>query len=126
MAASAPRMKESQIQRAILDYLAARGVLAFRMNSGTMISSYGGKTRRVNFGVPGMADVLAFSIVEVRDITRGGIGNVYPEPRVLWIECKAAKGVQSELQKSFQRQVEQHGHRYVIARGIDDVEQALR
>jgi len=44
----------------------------------------------------------------------------------LWIECKAAKGKQSELQKSFQEQVEREGHRYIVARSIEDVEQALK
>jgi hypothetical protein len=43
----------------------------------------------------------------------------------MWIEVKSATGKQSELQKSFQAQVEAEGHRYIVARSIEDVEAAL-
>lgn len=102
-------MKEREIQRAILDYLAAKHVLAFRMNSGAAVREYKGKTRKIIFGVPGMADILAFPILP------------HEYGSVLWIECKAEKGKQSELQKSFQAQVESEGHKYIVARSIEDV-----
>jgi hypothetical protein len=113
-------MKESEIQRAILDYLAARHILAFRMNTGAVASEYKGKKRFMRFGTPGMADILAFQ-------TRGidSKGNWCEFSQAIWIECKAAKGKQSELQRSFQAQVEEHGHRYVIARSVEDVEAVL-
>lgn len=101
-------MSEKDTQKAILDYLAAKGVLAFRMQTGMHISSYNGKTRAIHYGVPGMADILAFP----RDVPT-------------WLEVKAEKGKQSDLQKSFQTQVEDHGHRYLIARSVDDVAEAL-
>jgi hypothetical protein len=111
-------MKESEIQRLILDYLEAERILAFRMNSGVMKASYGGKSRRVRFGVAGMADVLAFIQPDECD---------YPlsHQRVTWIEVKDEKGKQSDLQKSFQLQVESEGHRYILARSLEDVKQAL-
>jgi hypothetical protein len=106
-------MKETIILNAILDYLAARRILSFRMNTGAMKID----KRFVQFGVPGMADILALH----RRITWEDNG-VTP----IWIEVKTATGKQSDLQKSFQRQVEDEGHKYIIARSIDDVEEALK
>lgn len=107
---------EAQVQSAILDYLAAERILAFRMNTG--IADFAG--RKVSFGVPGMADILAFPHAWRDD-------NPYMLVIVpLWLECKAKDGRQTPLQKSFQAQVESHGHRYIIARSIEDVKDALR
>lgn len=100
---------ESQTQKAILDWLAAQRILAFRRNVGV----HEVEGRKVRYGVPGEADIEAFPV-------QGG----YIMPT--WIEVKAIKGKQSELQKSFQAQVESHGHRYVIARRLEDVQEALR
>lgn len=103
-------MREADIQKAILEYLAAVRCLAFRMNTG--VAQYEGESRlrRVPFGVKGMADILAF----------------HPKTKLpVWIEVKTETGRQSEYQKSFQRQVESHGHVYVLARSIDDVQMTL-
>lgn len=96
-------MKESAIQKLILDYLSARQILAFRMNSGTFVNPAGHHYR---FGEPGMADILSFPAN-------------YPFPT--WIEVKTSSGRMSEYQKSFQALVESHRHRYVLARSLDDV-----
>ena len=112
-------MKEKDIQRAILDLLAAKHILAFRMNSGTAIKSYGGKTRAITFGVPGMADILAFPQLKITTDAR-----VIVAPFPVWIEVKG-DSKQSDLQKSFQAQVEAEGHRYILARSIEDVEAIL-
>ena len=120
MKASKPaKVSESQIQRSILDYLAARHILAFRMQSGATMSSYGGKTRMIRYGTPGMADILAFVQPSECDYPHG-------HQRVYWIECKTEKGKQSELQKSFQAQVDHEGHRYGVCRSIEDVEDLLK
>jgi hypothetical protein len=117
-------MSETQISKSIMDYLAARRVLAFRMNTGAVSAEYKGKTRFMRFGVPGMADILAF--------TRRWPCLIVPDKHQdnpiipTWIEVKTAKGKQSELQKSFQAQVEAEGHRYAVVRSIDDVEALLR
>ena len=102
---------EAAILKSILIYLQARHVLAFRQNVGAVEAVYHGKSRFMRFGVAGMSDVIA-----------------YPKPPrpVLFIEVKTATGKQSDLQASFQQQVESHGHKYVIARSIEDVEEALR
>lgn len=110
-------MKESQIQRSILEYLAAKGILAFRMNTGATSAEHNGKTRFMRFGVAGMADILSFTEKP------GWMGTSEITP--LWIEVKTATGKQSELQKSFQKQVQWHGHKYVVARSIEDIQACL-
>lgn len=109
---------EGQILRSILDYLAVRKVWAMRMNTGSIVSTYKGKTRMMKFGRPGCADILAMPRTVV-----GEIGAL--DPRPVWIEVKAPKGVQSDLQKDFQAEVEAEGHRYIVARSIDDVAAVL-
>jgi hypothetical protein len=110
-------VSESQTQRAILDYLAAKHILAFRMQTGSSVRSYGGKTRAIHFGVPGMADILAFPH---SGVDRHGTWCDCIRPT--WIECKAPGGRQSDLQKSFQAQVEAEGHSYILAFSVDDLE----
>ena|SRR6185437_5764471 len=112
---------EGAIVKAILDYLAVRRVLAFRMNTGALKAEYNGKQRFMRFGVPGMADILAFPNVEFRTPRPMTL----TAPIILWIEVKAPTGKQSEFQKSFQQQVEAEGHRYMVARSIADVEAVL-
>ncbi len=53
---------------------------------------------------PGIADLYA---------VKGG--------RSIWVEVKTPAGRQSEVQREFQRQVEEHGGVYVLARGIKDL-----
>ncbi|HZP06813.1 MAG TPA: hypothetical protein VFB43_18075 [Terracidiphilus sp.] len=103
---------ESAVKRAILDYLTARHILAFRMQSGVSFAEYKGRQRAIPYGTPGMADLLAFPEVDGR-------------PHPLWIECKTQKGKQSELQKYFQTMVTDRGHTYIVARCIEDVEATL-
>ena len=77
-----------------------------------------GKKRFMRFGVPGMADILAFPVYSDGLIA----GRIIP----FWLEVKTAEGKQSEMQKSFQAQVENARHKYAVVRSIEDVEQALR
>jgi hypothetical protein len=102
------RTPESYILSAVLDYLAVKRVFAVRMNSGAMKVD----NRFLRFGAPGMADILAFN----RD------GDLFMPT---WIETKAPGGKQSLLQKQFQKMVEDEGHQYIIAYGIQDVEKSL-
>jgi Holliday junction resolvase len=46
--------------------------------------------------------------------------------RFIGIEVKAEKGRQSDNQKEFQRQLEAAGGLYILAKGIDGVEDQLR
>lgn len=104
---------EGHVLKSILDYLAAKRILAFRMQVGILKSG----NRRIAFGTPGMADIVAYPQY---------LDNLMVwHPRVLWIECKAGKGKQTEMQKSFQRHVQDQNHAYIIAHSIEDVEAAL-
>jgi hypothetical protein len=117
---------EGALQKTILDWLAAKRVLAFRMNTGAVKTD----ARFFRFGVPGMADIVAFVHRfwcpecgwSSKHICDCGWGRVIPE--VYWIEVKTKTGRQSELQRSFQKQVEDAGHRYVLARNLDAVIEA--
>jgi hypothetical protein len=110
-------LSEAMIQASILEYLAARHIFAMRLNSGTMMSTYKEKSYRTALCAPGTADILAFPKERWE-----GVWHVRP----LWIECKSATGKQTPVQKLFQHQVEDEGHKYIIARSIDDVEEALK
>lgn len=117
---------EGELQRLVLDWLAAEHILSFRMNSGTLRNGVG---RPVTFGTPGMADVLAFPWKKTnRELyVRSGFLNIELEEIVpTWIELKAPKGKQTEMQKSFQAQVETAGHHYLLIRSLEELKAALR
>ncbi len=107
-------MKESAIQKSILDYLTAERVFAFRLNTGGAKVT-GGFLRSHSLGA-GAADILALPT----EITRLFGGEVEYNT-ALWIEVKNSKGQQSPEQKSFQLHVENLGHSYLLARSVDDV-----
>lgn len=119
------RISESAIQKAILEYLAARHIFALRMNSGTQIGSYKGKKWAIHMNAAGTGDILAF-VSEWRGVDDKGNWCEFREIRVYWFEVKTEDGKQSDLQKSFQAQVEAEGHRYFVVRSIEDVEAALK
>ena len=121
---------EGLVSRAIMDYLAARHIFSVRMNSGVTVAVTNGRRRAIHMNAPGTADILAFPKIRKQDIT--AYGNIpganlwYEVSVILWIEVKSSAGKQSEFQKSFQQQVEREGHRYVLARSIEDVAAALK
>ncbi len=116
---------EGALQRLVMDWLAARHIFALRMNSGVLKGASG---RPVTFGVPGCADILAF---KPKDITTEEAYGFLTRFRTfhlfmpVWIELKAPKGKQSELQKSFQAKVESEGHRYLVIRDLSELEAQL-
>lgn len=113
-------MKERDVQKLILGWLQAKRIFAIRMNVGAVRAEYQGTKRFVRFGVAGQADILAFPWISHLQGNGPHLINareIWP----VWIEVKGEKGRQSELQKSFQAQVEAEGHRYVLARSLDDV-----
>ena len=113
-----PRRKtaEGYVLDAVMQYLAAKKIFAMRMNSGAMKID----NRFLRFGSPGMADILAF--VKAGDAAADCWDRWMVVP--YWIEVKAPKGKQSEAQKAFQKVVEEEDHRYILARGIEDLERA--
>lgn len=81
-------LKESEIQRQIKEALQWRGWFVVKIHQS--LGSY-----------RGIADLYAL---------RDG--------QHVWIEVKTDRGVQSEYQKKFQRDIEKHGGTYILARGL--------
>lgn len=107
---------ESELLGLCIDWLAANRILAFRMNTGAIKID----KRFLRFGVPGMADILAFR--KVNTIAKGP--QFWPTTAV-WLELKSPKGIQSDLQKSFQEKVEAEDHRYAVVRSLEDLIEAM-
>jgi len=100
-------MTEKEIQNEILRTFGCRSdMIVFRMNVG---AARQGK-QFVRFLRPGFADLMF--------LLSGG--------RTLFVEVKSKTGRQSKDQKTFQRIVEQLGFDYIIARSVEDVDDALR
>lgn len=94
-------LRERDILKQILDYLAAQRIFAFRLSTGYFFD--GGRAFRSHSLGAGTADILAFRGVPI------------------WIECKAPNGRLRPAQKNFQRFVTDWGHKYVVAYSIDDL-----
>ena len=94
-------MKESEAQRAILDYLKVKRVFHYRNNSGGMLAESG---HFVRFGTPGSPDIVC--------VIKG---------QYVGIEVKAPKGKQNPNQVMFQQKLESAGGKYILACSLDDV-----
>jgi hypothetical protein len=99
-----PREKESDVQRAVLEYLKLRGILNYRNNSGAMSGEYKGKHWFMRFGAVGSPDIVG--------LIRG---------QYVGIEVKGTAGKQSEHQKEFQVRLEGAGGRHILGRSVEDV-----
>lgn len=97
---------EKEIQKAIIDYLAIRGLFFWRNNTGAMMSEYKGRTRFMRFGSVGSPDIF-----------------VLKNGHVHGLEVKGPKGKQSPSQKEWGESFERNGGHYHIVRSIDDVMQ---
>lgn len=102
-------MNESHILYSILNAWGSHPRLRIaRINTGM---AYPPNSKRlVKFGVPGTADI---------------VGLIAPTGRLLMIEVKTAKGKQREDQITMQRVITSMGGLYLVARSVDDVDQAL-
>ena len=107
-------MKESIIQKAVLEYLGWQSnthrIYWFRAGSGAVKTEEG---RYFKTGKAGCPDI----VVCMR--TKSGLG-VF-----VGLEIKNEKGRQSDVQKTAQAQIEAAGGYYFIIRSIDDVKKAL-
>lgn len=116
---------EGAVLHSILDYLLIKKILCFRMQTGAHVASYGGRTRMIRYGTPGMADVLAFPVESI-SFNPGDEMADFSRVVPFWVEVKSAVGRQSPDQVAFQKIVEDSGHWYLTARSIDDVENFLK
>jgi hypothetical protein len=94
-------VKESDVQRQILDYLKLKRIFHYRNNSGVFVDA---NKHFYPFGATGSPDIIC--------VLNG---------RYVGIQVKAAKGKQSVHQKEFQNHLEAAGGKYILARDLDDV-----
>ena len=97
---------ESYVQSACLEYLAVRGIFAWRNNSGAIKGPSG---HLVRFGQPGSPDILG--------IIKG---------RALCIECKASDGRLRPDQRLWLEQAREAGAIVIVARSVEDVIAGLK
>jgi len=110
---------EGALLRTVTDLLTAERVWWMRCNSGLhILRDESGKKRAFRGHRPGTADILT--------VRRVALNSLYPLFVPTWLELKAPRGVQSQLQKEFQATVEAHGHTYLLIRDVDQVVAWLR
>tara|TARA_B100000902_G_scaffold400033_1_gene474828 strand:- start:11992 stop:12435 length:444 start_codon:yes stop_codon:yes gene_type:complete len=102
-------IKESQIQKAVMKYLEAKGISAIRLNNIPVPLKSGG-FRPV--AKRGLADCHVDLVIQ-------GV------PVSLWIEFKTEKGKLSPYQEEFRDSVHHYGGFYEVIRSIDDMEVAI-
>jgi len=108
-------IRESEIQKAVCEYLTLRGIFHWRANTGgAKYAGKSGKEYHVRFGFPGVADIIG--IHEDRKGYRG---------RFLAIECKRPKGKLTLDQQAFRDAVKANGGLWILAHSVADVQRAL-
>lgn len=105
-------MKESDLQKAIVEYLELMGVYFFAINNEMAGGGKSAKIRMAHFKAMGLRAGASDLVLVLRE-------------KVVFMEVKTEKGRQSESQKRFQMVVESLGHRYEVARSVYDVERVL-
>jgi hypothetical protein len=125
-------LSEREVMRQVADYLLARRILFFRMQTGAHLAGGVGRQRLIRYGVTGMADLQAYPRVPLGfgkflfPTADNGKQELITGPLPLWIECKSSSGKQRPEQISFQKIVEDNGHGYILARSYEDVEAWLK
>ena len=99
--------KEHAIMNSIRLWAGEHNILCFRCNVGKVkIIDRLGNIRWFDTGLPeGFPDLILLP----------GDG------KIIFCECKTLKGKQKEDQIKFQKIVESHGYKYILARSVDDV-----
>jgi hypothetical protein len=94
---------ESVILRSCLDLLRLRGIFCWRQNSAGLYTQDRRLIRTADLN--GISDIVGLT----------------PSGRFLAVECKSARGRQTESQKQFQAAIERNHGLYIIARDIEDL-----
>jgi hypothetical protein len=104
---------EHEIQKQIVQYLRARGLVVFSVPGEAAGSGHAAmlRTSRMKAAglLPGVSDLVL----------------VLPG-RVLFLEVKSKTGRQAESQKMFKGIVEALGHSYALVRSVDDVKAQIK
>jgi hypothetical protein len=118
------RPREQDTVNAILTFLQAHRIPAWRMNSGAFRAEYKGKARFHRFGVTGMSDIIGV-------IPCQACKNLAPADRChlrgqfLAVEVKTATGRLTEPQLRLLQTVKDAGGIALVARSVEDVKQGL-
>ena len=109
-----------ELTRPLIEKLNQSGGLALRMNSGK-VKVKGGY---VQLHEEGTADILFFPRNPNPPLCRGWYQPVWP----VWIETKTGRTKPERVKKQaeFRAKVEALGHRYILARTMDEGLEALR
>ena len=104
-------MRERDLQKLILDWLALHRIFHWRNNTGAMKAEHKSKKRFVRFGYPGSPDI--FAMCPTVDPAYGA--------EMYGIELKDIDGEQSNEQKQFENDFVRAGGIYILARSLEDV-----
>lgn len=99
-------MTEAQIEESILQWLNSNGFFAWKNNTGGYFDTQKKTFRKhvSKFALNGASDVIAL---------RQGV--------VYFIEVKTILGVQSNVQKQFERKIKENKGNYLLVRSVDDI-----
>lgn len=128
---AAPPRKESEVQKAILDYLShVPGVVAWRSNAGAVAAEHKGARRFVRFGFPGMSDIIGWAhwcgrLKALRHHIPAAENCDSCSARFLAIEVKAPSKMPTPAQESFLRHVQASGGIAILAYSVEDVRKGL-
>lgn len=100
------KVRESEIQRSILEYLTMRGHFVWRNNSGAYVGEHKGKTRFFRFGKKGSSDIL---------------GCAKSTGKIIAIEVKRLGGDVTPEQNSFLGSIQKENGIAFVAYSVDDV-----
>ena len=98
---------ESLIQQSIVEYLRIKHIFCFSCPNGMLLGG------RNNFALMGMLKKEGL-LPGVSDII------IVTKKEILFVEIKTEKGVMSDNQKDFQKQIESLGYKYLIWKSLDD------
>lgn len=105
-------MKESIVQKQIIQYLILKGFLVIRVNSGGVAGSYNGKKRFIRYYMientkesAGLSDLLAFY-----------------KSVPYFLEIKTGKYKQTEKQKDFETLCQKRGLKYHVLHSLEEAE----
>lgn len=99
------KIRESDIQSSIIQYLTLKHVFHYRNNTGAFRTERGGFYK---FGEVGSPDIICVVL-----------------GRFIGIECKTPTGKLSDNQLDFKERLEEAGGMYIVARSLDDVSKIL-
>ncbi|MGQ0721037.1 MAG: hypothetical protein ACT4PE_05615 [Candidatus Eiseniibacteriota bacterium] len=117
---------EGRILKACLDYLAANGIAAWRINvTGVPIAGQPGRFRPAPSR--GIADIIAIAPLKTYDRRSFGLPPVtMRQPTPIAVEVKSERGRQSPAQRAFALKWEAAGGIYIIARSVQELGAKLR